>query len=122
MAKKSVDVLEYIENMGALLRQQPELFGFMVERQIQARLLPRVAGSRQALEPKLWALLIFCLDGHEAGVPPLDDDAFTRAEQAAREGTGSSGAGAAAYPEAARSVIATLSSLREVGVYPPPRL
>jgi len=114
-------ILEYIENMRALLRQKPELFGLMVERQIQGRLLGKIAGSRATLEPSLWALLIFCVDGHEAGVPALDDAAYQQLGAMVETGSDSSGQGRAAYPVAARAVMATLTTLREGGVYPPRR-
>lgn len=115
-------VLEYIENMRALIDQQPHLFGMMVERQVQARLLPRISGTRQALEPDLWALVVFCLDGHQAEAPPLTDETFERASAAAAQGQRLGGEGEAAYPRAAQAVVAALATLREAGVYPPPRL
>ena len=115
-------VLEYITNMRALIDQQPHLFGMMVERQVQVRLLPKVSGTRQTLEPDLWALLVFCLDGHQAAVPELNDEVYQKAQAAATAGAALSGQGEAVYPRAAQAVFATLVVLREAGVYPAPRL
>jgi len=122
MAAKGVSVVEYVDNMRALLAEQPELYGLMVERQVQSRLLPRVAGSRAHLEPELWTLLVFCLDGHDAAVPPLDDATYERAVAAALGGNGLGSGGAARFPDAAKAVAQTMVELREVGVYPRPRL
>lgn len=115
------DVLEYIESMGALLRQQPELYGIMVERQVQSRLLPKIAGPRVTLEPTLWQLLIFCLEGHEAVVPALDDVLFEKARAAATNRATLAGDQTAAFPDAALAVIRIMETLREAGSYPPPR-
>jgi hypothetical protein len=97
-------------------------FGIMVERQVQVRVLPGVAGSRANLEPQLWELLVFCLDGHEAEIPGLDDASFERALVAVQSGKTLSGEAQAAYPRAATAVMKAIETLREVGVYPPPKI
>ena len=119
---RSVNLPEYLANMRALLRRDEVKFGLMVERQVQVRVLPCVSGARAALEPHLWELLVFCLDGHEATAPSLDDATFERAHDAADAGTRMLGEGEAPFPRAAAAVIRTLDTLREVGVFPPPKL
>jgi hypothetical protein len=122
MASKGINVIEYVDNMRALLVEQPQFYGLMVERQVQARLLPRLAGSRVRLEPELWPLLVFCLEGHEVAAPAFDEEQIQRALAAASGGTRLMGDGAAVYPAAAKSVAEALVVLREVGVYPRPVL
>ena len=110
---------DYLSNIRELLRAKPT-FKLMVERQVQCRVLPKVSGSRAKLEPQLWELLVFCLDGHEASIPELSDPNVERAQQATVEGTTLSGQETAAFPKAANAVLKTLETLREIGVYPPP--
>ncbi len=114
-------VSEYIVNMRGLLRDNPKMFGIMVERQVQGRLLKKLRGKRVDLEPQLWELLIFCLNGHEALAPPLDENLFSRAEQAATDQGRLDASGPACYPKAAQAVLRTMLVLREVGMYPPSR-
>ena len=110
---------EYVDNLRALLRLDAGLWRVVVERQILATLLPRLAGNRAALETHLWALLIICLDGHEAPPPALTDAAWTKALGAAKTGQGFS-TPAAPFPRAAVGVAEALAALRETGVFPRP--
>jgi hypothetical protein len=118
----SASVTEYVTNMRQLLGADRAKFGIMVERQVQFRLLPQVQGHRAALEPQLWDLLVFCLDGHDAPVPRLDDAAYARAAEAVKGAQALAGGRAAAWPRAASAVLAALQALRETGIYPPPKL
>lgn len=118
----SVDVAEVTENLRAMLRLNAKRFGLMVERQVQGALLPRVQGSRAALERPLWSLLVLLVAGHEAATPPLDDAAFETWTACASAGTDHSGQKRAAFPRAAAAVADALSQLREHGVLPTPRL
>lgn len=115
-------VPEYLGNLRALLRSDMKRWRMVVERQVLSQLLPRVSGSRAALESPLWELLILCLDGVEATAPELTDEQFEAARQAATDGTAYQAAGPAAFPRAAAGVAALISQLREVGVYPPPKI
>ncbi len=114
-------IAEYIANMKELLSEKPELFRLMVERQIQVRLLPKVQGSRVELEPSLWALLVFCTEGHEAAAPAMNDDIFLQAQEAVAKGANLEGT-KAVFPAAAVAVLKTLEVLREAGSFPPPKL
>lgn len=116
------ELLQYADNLRALLAQDASRFGLMVDRQIQFALLPRLAGTRVSLEPALWDLLILCLDGPSAPLPLVDDATFTRAHAAAHGGTSLDGARRAAFPGAARALSLALATVREVGVYPRPLL
>ena len=113
---------EYVDNLRALLRSNKARFDMMVERQIQAQLLREMTGLRADLEPHLWALLILCLNGHEAPVPALDEAAFTAAQQSAQGGTGLGQPGPCRYPQAARALVTAMIELRQHGVYPRPKL
>jgi len=113
---------EYVENLRALLRNNEARYGLMVERQIQAQLLRKMTGLRASLELPLWALLVLCLDGYQAQVPPLDDATFVAASQAAGASTSLGRAGPASYPQAARSLVNAMAVLRQYGVYPKPKL
>ena len=115
-------VPEYLENLRALLRSDMKRWRMVVERQVLSQLLPKVSGSRAALESPLWELLILCLDGVEATPPDLTDDGFEAAKQAAADGHAYLGEGPAAFPRAAVGVAMLIAELREVGVYPPPRI
>ena len=117
-----VDVPEYLNNIRELLRTDAKMFRIMVSRQVQGRLLPQVEGTRAELEGDLWDLLVFCLDGHEVIAPPLDDEVYGRAQEATEAGASLATEGKAAFPRAATAVLAALDTLREVGVYPPPKL
>src|SRR5687767_7851753 len=117
----AVDVAEYLTNMRELLAKDRAKFGLVVERQVQFRLLPQVAGHRAALEPLLWDLLVFCADGHEARAPALDDAAFARATELVRAGKGMVKA-EAVWPRAAAAVLEALTALRQSGIYPPPKI
>ena len=115
-------VREYVGNMRALLTTNAARYGLLVERQVQFALLPKVAGPRHALEPALWELLALLLDGHEATPPALDDATFARAVEAAKAGVGLASGGPARFPRAAAAVLSALTELREIGVYPKPKL
>ena len=117
----AASISEYLTNIRELLRLDPHKFGLMVERQVQRRLLPRLHGTRANLEPELWALLVFCLDGAEAAAPPLTDETLESAKGAAQAGTSLTGEDQAAFPRAAHAVLETLDTVREAGVYPPPK-
>lgn len=115
-------VPEYLANVRALLRSDMRRWRMVVERQVLSQLLPKVAGSRAALEAPLWELLVLCLDGIEATAPELSDEAFEAAKQAAADGHAYLCDGPAEFPRAAVGVAMLLAELREVGVYPPPKL
>jgi hypothetical protein len=115
-------VREYVGNMRALLTTNAARYGLLVERQVQFALLPKVTGPRHALEPALWELLAMLLDGHEAAPPALDDAAFTKAVEAAKTGKNFTASGPARFPKAAAAVLIALTELREIGVYPKPKL
>ncbi len=67
-------------------------------------------------------LLVFCLDGHEAEIPDLDDAVLERAQEAVQAGKSLSSGEPARFPRAAGAVLEALSTLREAGVYPRPKL
>ena len=121
MARR-VNLPEYLRNTRELLRLDAAKFSLMIERQVQVRVLPSVAGPRAELEEPLWQLLLLCLDGHEADAPPLTQAAWEKALSAAQNGQAVGNGAAAPYPRAARAVLQTLTTLREVGVFPPPKL
>ena len=118
---KNVDLREYLDNLRALLRTDEARWRIVVERQVQQQALPKVAGTRHDLEPLLWELLIFCLDGHEATPPALSDDSLETARAAAGDGRGFA-IDKAAYPRAAVATTMTILLLREVGVLLPPKI
>ncbi|MEZ4271841.1 MAG: hypothetical protein R3C68_10555 [Myxococcota bacterium] len=111
-----MSLMEYLHNTRELLRLDPHKFGLTIERQVQFRVLPRIAGSRAALEPQLWELLVFCLDGHESKAPAFDDAAYAeKSAERRRVRAITYSTNAAAYPKAAAAVLAAISTLREVG-------
>jgi len=111
---------EYLENTQALLQQAPH-FRVGVQRQIQARLLPRVAGVKAELEPALWKLLLFCLNGHLQGVE-INEENIVLAQEAVDKAENYKQNEAASFPEAAKATWQVLSSLQENGIYPPAKL
>lgn len=113
---------ELVENLRALLSNNAARFGLMVERQVQFALLPKLEGTRPALEPHLWSLLVLLLDGHEAPVPAADEALWRRALEAAQAGTTLAGDRPARFPKAAVAIAGAAVVLREVGVYPRPKL
>lgn len=115
-------VREYVGNMRALLTMNAARYGLLVERQVQFALLPKVTGPRSSLEPALWELLAMLLDGHDAPIPPLDDTAFAKAVEAAKAGKNFGANGPAKFPKAAMAILGALTELREIGVYPKPKL
>lgn len=115
-------VREYIDNTRTLLAMNAARYGLLIERQVQFALLPKIQGPRAQLEPALWELLALLLDGHEGQVPALDDDAFAKATTAANAGAAYSHAGPARFPRAAAAIAKALAELREIGVYPKPKL
>lgn len=117
-----VQLAEYLANIKALLRLDPNRWRIVVEKQVQAHVLPYIAGTRAQLEPRLWELLVFCLDGHEAPVPEMTEQRREAAVAAARDGRMLAGQQRAAFPRAAVETALVLEELREVGVYPPPKL
>jgi hypothetical protein len=117
-----VQLAEYLANVRALLRLDPARWRIVVEKQVQAHVLPHIAGTRAQLEPGLWELLILCLDGHEAAVPAMDETRWEAAREAARDGRDSAGQGPAAYPRAAIETALVMVEVRETGIYPPPKL
>jgi len=117
------DVLpEYLGNLRALLQSDMKRWRLVVERQVLTQILPRVSGSRASLESNLWELLVLCLDGAEAAAPDLNDERWEAAREAAADGQALLGDGAAEFPRAAIGVAMLLAELREVGVYPPPKI
>lgn len=115
-------VREYVGNMRALLATNAARYGLLVERQVQFALMPKVSGPRHALEPALWDLLTLLLDGHEAAAPALDDATFAKAVEAVKAGKSWVTNNPARYPKSAAAVMAALSEVREIGVYPKPKL
>jgi hypothetical protein len=115
-------VREYVGNVRALLNTSAARYGLLVERQVQFALLPKVAGQRAVLEPALWELLALLLDGHEVSAPALDEAAWTKATAAVAAGTGLTHDGPARFPRAAAAIARALTELREIGVYPKPKL
>lgn len=113
---------QFIENTRQLLQLNAAKFGLMVERQVQAALLPTLVGPRSQLEPDLWRLLVLLLDGHEAAAPPFDDSLWERACAASASGLSLDPARPARFPRAAAAVVRTMTDLREVGVLPRPKL
>jgi hypothetical protein len=118
----TVQLAEYLANIKALLRLDPNRWRIVVEKQVQAHVLPHIAGTRAQLEPRLWELLIFCLDGHEASVPEMTEQRWEAAVAAARESRMLVGRERAVFPRAAIETALVLAGIREVGVYPPPKL
>ncbi|MBC7792314.1 MAG: hypothetical protein H7Z43_01285 [Clostridia bacterium] len=115
-------VREYIDNTRTLLGMNAARYGLIVERQVQFALLPKIQGQRAVLEPALWELLALLLDGHDGQVPALDDNAWAKASAAATRGAAFSSDGPARFPRAAAAVARALGELREIGVYPKPKL
>lgn len=115
-------VREYIGNTKTLLGMNAARYGMLVERQVVFALLPKIQGQRAVLEPALWELLALLLDGHEGQVPALDDNAWAKAAEAATTGAAYSHDGPARFPKAASAVAKALGELRDVGVYPKPKL
>lgn len=115
-------VREYVGNMRALLTTNAARYGLLVERQVQFALMPKVTGPRHALEPALWDLLTMLLEGHEVATPALDDAAFAKAVEAMKAGKSWVSNGPARFPKSAAAVMAALTELREIGVYPKPKL
>ncbi|MEK7705178.1 MAG: hypothetical protein AAB426_09485, partial [Myxococcota bacterium] len=113
---------EYVDNLRALLGLNEARYGIMVERQIQAQLLRRMSGTRAALEPGLWSLLVLCLDGHETEVPQLAEALWERAQAAAIERKSLDGTRPARFPTAAAALVVSLTVMRTHGVYPKPKL
>jgi hypothetical protein len=118
----SVKVSEYVDNVRALWRQDPVRWRVVIERQVLVQVLPRLQGTRALLEPDLWQLLVLCLDGPDTEAPPLDDGAFGRAEQAVAKGRALLEDRPAAFPRAATAVHGVLVTLRQAGLYPPPKV
>ena len=117
----SADLINgYLENTQELLKKNRSLFSMMVERQIMSRLLPRVKGTRVQIEPSLWRLLMFCLDGLGDTIPPLDNESYERALQVAQSNQQWGTSEPIVYPVAARAVVGILDVVREHGVYPEP--
>lgn len=117
-----MNVAEVTDNLRTMLRMNPKRFGIMVERQVQFALLPRVAGSRAALEPDLYALLVLLVDGHESSVPPPTEQAIDEWLECADSALNHTRDGRAAFPKAARAVADAIRALREHGVLPAPKL
>jgi len=115
-----IDLQEYLTNTKALLGLDHARWRVVVERQVQAQVLPNVKGTRVELEPQLWALLVLCLDGHLADVPELTEAGWERGVETARKGSQLGGDGNACYPRAALAVVEVMEQLREAGIYPPP--
>lgn len=113
---------EYLDNIKALLRGDESRWRIVVERQVQTRVLPNVVGARVDIEPLLFALLILCLDGHQAEIPELTDETWETARDAARSERSMSGEAAAVFPRAAVAVALVITEVREAGVYPPPKI
>jgi hypothetical protein len=113
---------EYLDNLRALLRADPNRWRLVVERQVLARVLPQLRGPQASLEAGLWQLLLLCLDGHEAVTPPLEAALLERAAQAATTGRTLAGTGPAVYPRAGAAVAKALLQLREHGIFPPPKV
>lgn len=110
---------EYIKQIRALLRLDPVRWSVIVERQIQYAVLPKIQGNRARLEPQLWELLFFCLDGHEAVIPPFNESLWQQIPQWLQQETGSHAQHEAVYLAAAKTVFHVMTLLREHGVYPP---
>ena len=115
-------VREYIDNTRTLLNMNAARYGLLVERQVQVALLPKIQGPRAVLEPALWELLALLLDGHEGQAPALDDTTWAKASACATSGVALSHDGPARFPRAASAVATALAQLREIGVYPKPKL
>ncbi len=119
---KADELRQYVDNLRTLLRQDGLRFASMVERQVQFALLPHLSGKRADLEPSLWDLLFVCIAGPTACAPLLSEETWQRAVDAVERGTFWESDEAAPFPKAARAVWAALTTLREVGVYPKPKL
>ena len=119
-AAMAKELPEYVENLRALLRLDLGLWRVVVERQILATLLPHLSGNRVELETHLWALLIICLDGHEAPVPTLSDVTWDKAIAAVKAGRSLANTDDAVFPRAARGLVEALITLRETGIFPRP--
>ncbi len=117
----AAQLAEYVDNLRALLAQGDVRFGLMVDRQVQAALLPKLSGSRGALEPHLWELLVLCLEGPAGDRVQLDQGSWDKAVLAAQSGQGLSPGQPARFPRAAQALLQALLTLREHGVYPKPR-
>lgn len=116
------ELASYVENLRALLSLNEPRYAVMVERQIQAQLLRRMNGTRAALEPGLWSLLVLCLDGHAAEVPALTEPLWERAQAASIARQSFDATRVARFPTAAAALVAALAVMREHGVYPKPKL
>lgn len=115
------ELKSYADNLRALLTSNATRWGLVIERQVQFAFLPKISGTRAALEPSLWSLLVLLLEGHEAGVPALEDTLAQKALAAALLGQNLAGT-PARFPKAAAAVARAMSELRELGVYPRPKL
>ena len=114
------EISGYLDNVKALLRLDAARWRMVVERQVLSQVLPKLSGNRAALEPQLWDLLIFCLDGHDGNAVGMDDERWEQARSCAAEGLALDTERPAAFPRAAVEVAMVLTELRELGVYPPP--
>tara|TARA_B100000959_G_scaffold243776_1_gene267294 strand:+ start:327 stop:686 length:360 start_codon:yes stop_codon:yes gene_type:complete len=115
---KTID--EYLENMQALLKQAPH-FKLVVERQIQHRLLPDMSGVKAELEPALWKLLLFCLNGQSHAVE-LTPQAREQAHESVGKSENYQQNQAASYPKAAKQTWQILDALHTHGSYPPRKI
>ena len=111
---------EYLENTQALLEQAPH-FRVGVQRQIQARLLPKVAGVKAELEPALWKLLLFCLNGQVQDLE-ITETNLNLVQEAVAKAQNYEDNQDASFPEAAKATWQVLSTLQENGIYPPAKI
>jgi len=115
---KTID--EYLENMQALLAQAPH-FRLAVQRQIQHRLLPGVVGVKAELEPALWRLLLFCLDG-QSQIVELTEETRQQAHESVEKSKNYQQNQPSSYPEAAKQTWQILHALSAHGSYPPRKI
>ena len=112
---------EYLDNIQALLKKEPQ-FSIVIERQIQHRLVPQIAGVQAELEPALWRLLCFCLDGPTHELTELSEHNRQVAQKSIENLLNFQQNGPARYPNAAKSIWEIFLILAERGLYPAPKI